>query len=546
MGIEPDHPEGYVYYIKLNTEKGVFYKIGFTKMSNIEKRFSYGGSDNYKLIEKVLMFKYCMYGYRMEQKLHFLLSRHQTYNRHTLRNLFRDFRQHPLFKDGQTELYKSDVLGLDPNPPFRLFSSSKSDLVKKRALHKNRYYELISKDEINKKEARDYKTLDSFLAEPLFISKEEFIEYHGDWVVSFVRWAIRNSATSFEEDTTIHGAKPLPFKKNELLALKKLNPVWSCVDSIPKEIGHLTNLEVVTFNRTDINSIPKELYGLQKLITLDLFCNNINYISSEIKNLRLLKKLDLSGNKITKIPTEIKFLTNLEELDLSHNKITKIPLEIKFLKKLKVLNLSHNFITYIPEEIISLNTLKKFYIDANQWKFLYDLGIDSNLFTDECYDEYHEIEKKILLKYDFLVGVSEDSELRNYSEFWDEEYEPRFSCLIGNHPYDEIIKKTVNYIKEHNADHNLTQDDYVDICYEYIKFCTKNNLLNFEEKLAKYGASINNKLEPNNLFLNDVEDLPDGLWSRFESEPPDDLWSRSDSAPPGGYVIPPINNRYFK
>ncbi len=70
MGIRPETSEGYLYYIRLNTEKGLLYKIGFTKMENVEKRFSYGGSDKYKQIEKVFMYKYSMYAYDIELLLH--------------------------------------------------------------------------------------------------------------------------------------------------------------------------------------------------------------------------------------------------------------------------------------------------------------------------------------------------------------------------------------------------------------------------------------------------------------------------------------------
>jgi len=127
--------EGYVYYIKLRTNQGIFYKIGFTTMESVDERFSYGGSENYKLIEKVLLYKYSLYAHQIEGLLHLLFYDYRAYKRHSLANLFRDLSDHPLFKDGQSELYRHDVLGLDSDTRgfFGFTGSNKTDLVRKKS-----------------------------------------------------------------------------------------------------------------------------------------------------------------------------------------------------------------------------------------------------------------------------------------------------------------------------------------------------------------------------------------------------------------------------
>ena len=45
---------GYLYYIELEIEKKSYYKVGYTKDDSVYKRFSYGGSNDYKYIKKVI------------------------------------------------------------------------------------------------------------------------------------------------------------------------------------------------------------------------------------------------------------------------------------------------------------------------------------------------------------------------------------------------------------------------------------------------------------------------------------------------------------
>ncbi len=61
---------GNLYYIKLKTDLGIFYKISFTTSKNIRDIFNHNGSNDYKLIQETLIFKYYDDAYLREQKLH--------------------------------------------------------------------------------------------------------------------------------------------------------------------------------------------------------------------------------------------------------------------------------------------------------------------------------------------------------------------------------------------------------------------------------------------------------------------------------------------
>ena len=107
--LAPRSRDGYLYYIRLKTHLGTFYKLGFTKSSSVETRFSYDGSDDHKLIDKELLFVYLGNAYDVETKLHRYFSNEKSFG------TFSSVPDLPLYKCGQGELYYEDVLKIDKN-----------------------------------------------------------------------------------------------------------------------------------------------------------------------------------------------------------------------------------------------------------------------------------------------------------------------------------------------------------------------------------------------------------------------------------------------
>jgi len=105
--LAPANKAGYLYYVRLQTEFGRFYKLGYTKSDSVEKRFNYGDADNYKLVDKELLFVHLDNAYEIEKKLHRHFSSAKSFG------TFSSLADFPLYKNGQSELYYSDIFRLD-------------------------------------------------------------------------------------------------------------------------------------------------------------------------------------------------------------------------------------------------------------------------------------------------------------------------------------------------------------------------------------------------------------------------------------------------
>lgn len=101
-----DH-RGNLYYVRLKTEFGVMYKIGFTTFNSVEERMSRYNSNDVKYIDKVLMFRFLPTAFKVERDLHICLQEKRLFGKYEANPNF------PLAKNGQSELYAEDVLGLD-------------------------------------------------------------------------------------------------------------------------------------------------------------------------------------------------------------------------------------------------------------------------------------------------------------------------------------------------------------------------------------------------------------------------------------------------
>lgn len=102
----PRQSAGNVYCAKLETLQGTFYKIGFTTKPTLHERMAYNGQGNEKLIKQVLLFSYHANAWDIEQTLLDHFSKHRAFKKGNAPSK-------PLYKNGQSELFATDVLGLD-------------------------------------------------------------------------------------------------------------------------------------------------------------------------------------------------------------------------------------------------------------------------------------------------------------------------------------------------------------------------------------------------------------------------------------------------
>ena len=97
------------------------------------------------------------------------------------------------------------------------------------------------------------------------------------------------------------------------------------LQSIPSEIGQLTNLQELHLYNNELQSIPSEIGQLTNLQELHLHDNKLQSIPSEISQLTNLKQLLLSNNQLQIIPLDIGLLTNLTNLSLTGNPNLEVP-----------------------------------------------------------------------------------------------------------------------------------------------------------------------------------------------------------------------------
>ncbi len=99
------------------------------------------------------------------------------------------------------------------------------------------------------------------------------------------------------------------------------------VDTLPKEIGNLTNLIQLFFCSNKLTSIPNEIGNLSNLTYLDLGDNSLPTVPKEIGKLTNLKTLFININSLTSLPIEMGNLINLECFYIQRGKMPQSELD---------------------------------------------------------------------------------------------------------------------------------------------------------------------------------------------------------------------------
>lgn len=103
----PKNPAGNVYYARLITSHGTLYKLGFTSKSSLVERMAYGNSEDEKLIDRQFIFTFRDDAWDVEQTLLDHFNKHRAFGKYSKDPM------KPLCGRGQSELFASDILGLD-------------------------------------------------------------------------------------------------------------------------------------------------------------------------------------------------------------------------------------------------------------------------------------------------------------------------------------------------------------------------------------------------------------------------------------------------
>jgi Leucine-rich repeat (LRR) protein len=96
--------------------------------------------------------------------------------------------------------------------------------------------------------------------------------------------------------------------------IKYLNVSHNSLESIPQDIGQLTELQQLYLCRNKLTALPKEIWACKKIQCLNAEHNKIITLAEEIGGCLELKELYLMGNPIEKLPYAIGRCMALEKI----------------------------------------------------------------------------------------------------------------------------------------------------------------------------------------------------------------------------------------
>ena len=121
-------------------------------------------------------------------------------------------------------------------------------------------------------------------------------------------------------DTQVETATNSP----SMPALTTVNRSGQNIAQMPQDILAMKNLQHLDLSNTTLSgSLPGEIRHLSNLEVLNVSNNRMTGLPAEIGQLSMLRILNAANNQLTGIPHELGNLQNLEVLDLSGNDISE-------------------------------------------------------------------------------------------------------------------------------------------------------------------------------------------------------------------------------
>ena len=114
----------------------------------------------------------------------------------------------------------------------------------------------------------------------------------------------------------------------EFEPLRSLDMSFNRIESLPGDVGNLSDLAVLKLRNNMISYIPEELFQCTNLRHIDLDSNHLGSLSESVHAFQgSLKELILSNNRLEALPTALTQCCALIYLNLSHNCIRRLPSE---------------------------------------------------------------------------------------------------------------------------------------------------------------------------------------------------------------------------
>lgn len=177
------------------------------------------------------------------------------------------------------------------------------------------------------------------------------------------------------EITGASGLRTLPQSFGNLKSLKYLWIEGQSLQSIPDNIGNLSNLENWMVSgqfktlpasignlknmkyfwlSASVETLPNEFGNLTNLSYLNFESSNLKTLPETFGQLKNLKEISGRAAAITHFPKSFGQLDGLEKLDLNYSQLQKFPESICDLKKINIINLNGTRIGKLPETIYKL------------------------------------------------------------------------------------------------------------------------------------------------------------------------------------------------
>lgn len=165
--------------------------------------------------------------------------------------------------------------------------------------------------------------------------------------------------------------------------LEELRIYWRSLNQIPREIGKMTKLTILTLSSmAGLKSVPEEIGLLCQLKELKIAHCDVRGLPSTIGDLKQLEKLNLHHlEMLQSIPEELKNCSNLRRLRIAHGVLDRFPSGLSELPRLKsLILLGVKRIQLFPEDVplllklenLEVSMCRKFFAPPNSLELFRD------------------------------------------------------------------------------------------------------------------------------------------------------------------------------
>ena len=148
--------------------------------------------------------------------------------------------------------------------------------------------------------------------------------------------------------------------------LEILDLSYCGLTELPDSIGDIKRLRHLILRENDLSELPESIGQCENLQLLDVSHNvHLKKLPKEIGHLHNLEVLKAHHAKLKTLPKEIANCNSLLELYVDHNQLKALPVDLTRLKRLEILYVDHNNLTEIPADIADMNAIKVISVGGN-------------------------------------------------------------------------------------------------------------------------------------------------------------------------------------